>query len=550
MAQITEPIKPETHALDALIQASVQQLLATGHRDGSTSDGLLFLGNWHDAMPRLIFQDPILQPVDTRIWGVIKIAAAGTRPTAFPAYKQIAKTANVGSEATVARSMAILRATRWLSLCQRVRDAQGRYRGNIYALHDEPLPLLDTIYLDQEYMQFLEQAQNHGHPQVRKVATATMETLSEDLRTGHDVVARVNPMHRRLEAIGTLEGQETRFFGFSSHQLQNLKSVSEDAPLHYLRSEPLQKLKSPPGSSSYINNKTTTTTTEVGNTTRARAREGTSVAPLVLPSSFTANEQRAAMICLGDTPESARQDILDELAGRITATKRRGTPIDNPLGYLSGLCRAARKGEFLLTSPGLRIQEQREKQSREPSPTETQSLRDHDNSDGSAISLARPLVSSPESTRESPGDGSAITLHDNDCADGTAISSTMPCRNAPDTILASPSDGTAITFHRDNLPDGTAISPARNPQEPVHKRNGLEACELALGEMRAILKRRGPTLTAPLSTTQPAGDGSAITGATGPPIVKDPVSRPESDGTAISQGYRCHVAHRDPQTCN
>ncbi|MCC6206575.1 MAG: hypothetical protein IT488_00255 [Gammaproteobacteria bacterium] len=553
---ITEPIKPETHALDALIQASVQQLLTAGPRNGSTNDGLLFLGNWHDAMPRLIFQDPVLQPVDTRIWGVIKIAASGTRPTAFPTYKQIARTANVGSEATVARSMAILRATRWLSLCLRVRDAQGRYRGNIYALHDEPLPLLDTIYLDQEYMQFLEQALSHGHPHVRRVAAATMEALSEDLRAGHDLVARVNPMHRRLEAIGTLESQETRFFGFSSRQLQNLKSGSEDDPLQYLQSEPLQKLKSPTcsssssSSSSYINNKTTTTTTGVGNTTRAHAREGTSAPPLVMPASFTANERRAAMICLGDAPESTRQDILDELAGRMTAARRRGAPIDNPLGYLSGLCRAARKEEFALTSPGLRVQEQREKRSHEPKPTETQSLRDRDNSDGTAISSTRPSGISSDIDRESPGDGSAITLLDDDGADGTAISSPMPCRTAQVTTLASPSDGTAITFRGDQLADGIAISPARNPHAPVHKRNGLEACERALVEMRAIFKIRGPALTAPLPETPISGDGSAITRATGPPILKNPVSRPECDGTAISQGDRCHVAHRDPQTCN
>lgn len=484
MEPLTDAIKPETHALDALIQSSVQQLLTSGYRDGSTSDGLLFLGNWHDAMPRLIFQDPVLQPVDTRIWGVIKIAAAGPRPTTFPTYKQITRTANVGSEATVARSMAILRATRWLSLCRRVRDAQGRYRGNIYALHDEPLPLLDTIYLDQEYLQFLNQAQGHGHPQVRKVAATTMEALRENLLTGRDVAARINPMHRRLEAIDALEGRESRFFGFSSRQLQKLKSVPEDAPLHCLQSDSLQKLKPSPDSSSYNNNKTTTTTTEEMDTTRAHAGEGTFTSPLVLPSSFTANEQRVAMICLGDTPESMRQDILDELAGRMTAAKRRGIPIDNPLGYLSGLCRAARKGEFSLTSTGLRIQEQRERHSREPSLTDTHSPNDHETRDGSALT------------------------------------SSMTHQNTSDTSPVS-------------TPDGTAISPARNPQEPVHKRNGLEACDRALVEMRAILNIRDPALTAPLPTTQRIGDGSAITGATGQLIVEDHVSRPETDGTAI-----------------
>ncbi|HEY9198135.1 MAG TPA: STY4528 family pathogenicity island replication protein [Gammaproteobacteria bacterium] len=460
-------IRPETHALDAFIQATVERLLSNDTRSVASNDGLLFLGNWHDAMPRLIFQDPVLQPVDTRIWGVIKIAAAGSGPTAFPTYKQIARTANVGSEATVARSMAILRAARWLSLCQRVRDTQGRFRGNIYALHDEPLPLADMLYLDQDYVQFLEQAQSHAHPQVRKVATAVLGTIEEDLQQGDGGIENSHPLHRRQEAARALQGEASRFFGFSSRQLQNLKSAPEPASLQKLKCGPLQNLKSDGSSScSYINKKTTTTTTAEMKKTDARAREAESVQDnLALPASLTANEQRLARLCLGNAPQAMHQDILDELAGRLLAAKRKSEPIENPIGYLAQLCKVARKGAFTLTSLGLNTREQRhqaahlkqlEERSRERALADMKNLlahrepsypeQIHKGGDGSAIS---PLPKSPSPSRRTPrplGDGSAIT--------------------PPHDILP---DGSAITSHHDST-DDSAINPATGPPDGPHER--------------------------------------------------------------------------------
>ena len=468
MERDTGKIRPETHALDAFIQATVERLLTTETRSAAPADGLLFLGNWHDAMPRLIFQDPVLQPVDTRIWGVIKIAAAGTHPTAFPTYKQIARTANVGSEATVARSMAILRATRWLSLCRRVRDAQGRFRGNIYALHDEPLPLADTLYLDQDYILFLEQAQNHAHPQVRKVAAAVLGTIEEDLQEGDGGTAHLSPMQRRLEAIRTLQGEASRFFGFSSRQLQNLKSAPDVTPLQNLKSHPLQNLKSERSSScSYINKKTTTTTTGNPEKSDARAREENTQTPLAFPSSLSQNELRLARICLRNAPETVQQDILDELAGRLLAAKRKSEPIDNPIGYLAQLCKAARKGSFTLTSLGLKAREQRRQEahlkrleeiSRERALAHMQTL------------LENPGRPSPdrESRTQGASDGSAITSHEHS-ADGSAINPSLEIQTPTHRTYGPRSDGSAITLHNGST-DGSAISPATGPPDDARER--------------------------------------------------------------------------------
>jgi hypothetical protein len=94
--------------------------------------------------------------------------------TAFPGYGAIGRIANVASRSTIARAIAILRATRWLTLCRRVRTPSGRFCANVYALHDEPLPLADACHLDADYRVFLRQAAEHTHRRVRAVAQGVL----------------------------------------------------------------------------------------------------------------------------------------------------------------------------------------------------------------------------------------------------------------------------------------------------------------------------------------------------------------------------------------
>ena len=139
-------LRPETRALDALIQATVER---AQHESGATHvDTMLFMGNRHQSFPTLVVQDPVLEPVDKLVWMVIMLQAQETGgSTAFPSYEYLARKTNVSSTSTISRAIAILRSTRWLTLCARLREASGRFRGNVYALHDEPLPLVDAICL-------------------------------------------------------------------------------------------------------------------------------------------------------------------------------------------------------------------------------------------------------------------------------------------------------------------------------------------------------------------------------------------------------------------
>ena len=151
---------------------------------------MLFLGNRHHAFPTAVIKDPVLEPVDKLVWMVIMLGVQETGGnTAFPGYDAIGSMANIASRSTIARAIAILRATRWLTLCRRVRTPSGRFCGNVYALHDEPLPLADACHLDADYRVFLQKAAEHTHRRVRAVAQGVLQSIDEDTRMGCKVMA-------------------------------------------------------------------------------------------------------------------------------------------------------------------------------------------------------------------------------------------------------------------------------------------------------------------------------------------------------------------------
>ncbi len=185
-------VSPQTQALSLYIQNAVQGLRncpsqSTDRHSDDQQSSLIFFGNWQDPYPRLLVTDPILEPVDKVVWQIIRthITTPGA-VTAFPSYSAIRTGANVKSNHTVSRAITILRATRWLSLCERVRDPLGRFLGNIYALHDEPVTLGDAMYLDSDYIDFLRNSQNHKHLRVCRVAQSVLATIQDMIDAGKD----------------------------------------------------------------------------------------------------------------------------------------------------------------------------------------------------------------------------------------------------------------------------------------------------------------------------------------------------------------------------
>jgi len=366
MAQDDSEIRPETYALDALIR----ETLARGRRSGgNAADALLFLGNRHHAFPVVVVHDPILEPVDKLVWMVICQAAQATGTRAvFPSYADIARLANVSSTSTVSRAISILRATRWLSLCARNREANGRFGGNVYALHDEPLPLADALHLDPGYMAFLDEAAGHHHARVRRVVQAVSTSLDQDIRSGKDVLAPVNPMERRLEALHAIQrGGDRRYFSFNAEVIAGLANSgvrrdesNQDQNSKAVKPGPQKSKSVLRSSSSKYKNTTTTTPTD----SKDSAREAVSLESLIVPPRLKDNQRALAARYLGTIPVEHRQPVLDELAGRFLAEQHGAKPVYDELRYLHHLCAQVNRGGFV-PNLGLKVQAERDRRRHE-----------------------------------------------------------------------------------------------------------------------------------------------------------------------------------------
>lgn len=363
MAHDGSQIRPETYALDTVIKEAVSR----AHRGAlrSSQDALLVLGNWHHAIPALVVQDPVLEPVDKLIWMVIYQSGRGMGEHAvFPSYRDICRLANVSSTSTVARAIAILRATRWLSLCARQRDPGGRFRGNVYALHDEPLPLADALHLDADYMTFLKGAHDHHHARVRRIVAAILGSLEEDIRSGKDVLEPEDRIARRLEAVSAIaDPGERRYFGFSPAALEGLgnTSAAEGLKNQDQNSKSDDKAvrisKSNRGSSKYINT-TTTVTSKIEHEFSGEGSEGEE--ELIFPAQLPENQRELARRYLARVPANERQDVLDELEGRLQAVRLGAKPLYDAMRYLHGLCQAVTRNEFEVNL-GVAVREARER---------------------------------------------------------------------------------------------------------------------------------------------------------------------------------------------
>ncbi|MGQ0700573.1 MAG: STY4528 family pathogenicity island replication protein [Panacagrimonas sp.] len=382
---------PRTQALDVMIRVSLERLIETPTSAQAAGEALLFMGNWHDAMPRLLIQDAVLEPVDKIVWQVIKLQAQAQTATSFPSYAQIERYANVSSDATVSRALAILRATRWLTLCARARDQRGRFRGSIYALHDEPLPLADTLYLDQDYMQFLmHAAQAHSHDRARQVAQAVIESLQGEIEDGDDVLVVSPPQAQRLAlqtvssgqampgalsrgmAIGArwvaslhrahaepMNGRLQKSKAVESPAAFRLQEMKAAAPPSDFRatsdSELLQNLKTAPGSSSCSSSEitrttTTTTTADASSTESVAMAVGGMLKTLRFPTRLNDNDRRIAAMHLRKTPENLRQVVLDLLDRKLKAEEQGGERVLFPTAYLAKLCQRAQANALVLES--------------------------------------------------------------------------------------------------------------------------------------------------------------------------------------------------------
>lgn len=315
----------------------------------TSGDAFLFSGNRHETVPRKLFLDRRLTPLERNAWQVFRLMLNDDGVTAFPTYEQLRPwlasmpCAGQASHETVARALTLMRLTRWLSLVRRRRDPKtGRILGNLYVLHDEPLTPFEAMQLDPDYLQLVSQALGHSAKAVQIVGLHTLKEIGEDpLLAGRTLPSRLQVMAERL-ANQHLTASDSYPQEDAIHHseegtpnlLRNGERPTTDSEAG-LKPAPDVSLRNPKQDrtvrSSCIN--------EIRTTAQARA-----LGDLQWPKRFAqlkAEQQAGAKVALQQVDASLRQDVLDEWATRCA-----NHGIRNPAGYLFGIIQRAIHGEF------------------------------------------------------------------------------------------------------------------------------------------------------------------------------------------------------------
>ncbi|MCB1738005.1 MAG: hypothetical protein KDI42_07760 [Gammaproteobacteria bacterium] len=326
-------------------------------------------------MPILTLQDPMLSNHERIcLMQIFQFAREAGTGTAFPSYTWLRQKLGVRSDTTIATILGVLRVLRWTTLCRRVRDGGGKFRGNVYAAHDQPLELADTLFLDPDYMRFLQESTRHSNRRLQRIALSVLQTIQEDLDQGIDVTELVSPLERQAQAMETLRAVEAgetpnrglRFFSVrgtqihyakpvqddESDRLQKLETVetppSEPSPKIGDGGNPLQKMET--DTDSTIWSPPTLVSQSVSKPTDKQDDgfefpERCALAP---------NIQRViAMKLLGSVERDWRQPLLNELLGRMATQANTTNAIRKPIKYLDQLIRLWRDGQAPLTELSL-----------------------------------------------------------------------------------------------------------------------------------------------------------------------------------------------------
>jgi uncharacterized protein (DUF2267 family) len=368
------------------------QAQTSGHSFDSNTDNLLFMGNWHDAIPRALILDPILQSTDKCVYLLLRTYMSALGASRMPSYDEIGHLLSL-SRGTIARCLHILRAARWITLCNTLRyDTTGRFKGNIYAIHDEVLSIQEAMVLDGRYIEALEELeQNHKHHRVRMVAYAVLENLRTELNQEEPDQFIGN--HHRPVISRFLDGSALSPTNNKNDiRVQKPDSVypvqnfhSDNHPVHFLNldsentkkqslTKHTQKLDTedknldsanPVRSSSCINKNIKTTTTsppvEINQNDKAKFHKQAIDPNLIWPSMLTGDARWVSWQALRKCPVEHQQDLLDELAARMLPSSK--NPIKNPSAWLAWASKELREdGIYPITNLAIIHRQLRERE--------------------------------------------------------------------------------------------------------------------------------------------------------------------------------------------
>lgn len=232
MAAGSAPRRDGPMALSTLFDDALQGL-KQAQGTASASDGFLYSGNRHESVPRALFLDRRLTPLERNAWQIFRLQLNDDGVTAFPTYDQLRPylaSMPCGAQAsheTVSRALTLLRLTRWLSLVRRRRDPRtDRILGNLYVLHDEPLTPFEAMQLDPDYLGLVSQALTHAAKAVQIVGMHTLKEIAEDpLLSGRTLPTRLQVLAQHMARHGWTTAS------YPQEDVGHESEVGQEAPL-------------------------------------------------------------------------------------------------------------------------------------------------------------------------------------------------------------------------------------------------------------------------------------------------------------------------------
>ncbi|MGL4858659.1 MAG: STY4528 family pathogenicity island replication protein [Enterobacteriaceae bacterium] len=353
------------HTLSKMTERIVQK--AQSGAVTNEQSGLLYLGNVHDAIPRQLYMDSRLSPLDKTAWVMIRLYAQQNEGAVFPTYEELqlqlaSPHSGKASRGTISRTLLMLRLTGWLSLCKRVRDKNGRVRGNIYAQHDEPLGLRDAEHFDPGWLDVVAQACQHDSKTIRLTALSILGEIKQEIsmRHRHSRIALIesrlsfpqSPQEFALQQKELLSpGSEIELSQKTTHLEE--RSLSSNFELSVKKGSAVLSSKSEPSlearnddrvrnSNRYVRSDTQgVKETYVGGPGKNEQRLRW---PTALVENLTTTDRGNVELQLQGLSESLGQQVLDDVAERVSTGE-----IKNVIAYLLATLKRAKNGQFNTT---------------------------------------------------------------------------------------------------------------------------------------------------------------------------------------------------------
>ena len=344
-------------SLIAFTMEKMQARLAEKSSDDGVSQlrsGLLYLGNVQDAYPRQLLLDTRLSPLDKMAWMMIRLYAQQNHGAVFPSYDELqlqlaSPHKGKASRETVSRVLLMLRLTGLLSLCKRVRDDQGRVRGNIYAQHDEPLTCCDAEIMDPAWLDTVAEACRSGNKTIKQTALQVLDEIKNDPQMRH-CKSHISQIESRLGKPQTPQelAAARKLTHPNSVSEPGIKTPSSEAEPSIAAnsnslssvSEPSRILRLQPGVRN-PNGNVRCFTQGVKKNTYTPAAPTSEIIPERYRQRFSQEDLAMLEHRLAALPAEQSHQLLHQLGQNLDAGS-----IQNPTGWLLAVIKKARTGQF------------------------------------------------------------------------------------------------------------------------------------------------------------------------------------------------------------